>query len=137
MVQSTFGNRYRMARVSFKVPFGMSGSPTAFRPHLLDPELSHVKIFETAPPEYNIQWMCSRPSKKFQVRFLSKLPEGIELCQACVEAQKNRKYLAARGITMEKFGGIRGAHRQYLIAAMRGAPLAVASRVKYSKKAPF
>lgn len=137
MVQSTFGGRYRMMRVNFTVPFGMSGSSTAFRPHLLDSELSHVKLFETAPPEYNIQWMCSRPSKKFQVKFLSKLPEGTELCKACVEAQKNRKYLAARGITMEKMGKARGAERQYLIAAMRGAPLAVASRVRYSKKAPF
>lgn len=128
--------RYRMMRVNFPFKYGMSGSPQAYRPHLLDSELSHVKVWKSGQVEYNIQWVCSRPSRKYKVQFLKKLPVGLALCKACQDGLAHREYLASQGITVETLYRQRMADQNRLRAIMRGAPFAYA-RKPQSHQAPF
>lgn len=112
-------------------PYGISGSPQAYRPHLVDPELSQVTWRKIGPEttQYRIRWMCGSFSTKYKPRLFMELPIGSpELCRACVEAKKNRRYWAGRGYSFDQIRGLNYRDQQRMHAEMLGKPMGIVVR---------
>lgn len=78
--------------LKIKAIYGKSSHSKAWRPHLIDHERSAVRIYEGEPGRtfYEVKFYCGPISPRQHVVTLDKLPDGVDVCAACVRYQKLR-----------------------------------------------
>jgi hypothetical protein len=81
--------------------------------------------------------MCGSFSTKYTPKlFMKPPPEGLPVCRSCVEAKKNREFLAERGYSFDQLKGLEYRQQQQIHAELLGKPLGVPVR-KQGVNPPF